>query len=265
MIARLPIAPNFGTAGISAAQVLALLLPVIVSLVESDFARTGILLAALATAAFWDIIFSATRKRGFAFHGVTVALIVTILAPPYLLLWQLVLMLSLALVLGEHIFGGRGFGFLSPAAIALSLLVFSFPQVSLTPVSQSVAIATLPGAVLLLLLGLISWRIILATLAALIALLLLSNYQIDALSLGIALTLGITFLICDPTSAASTNPGRWLFGLLAGALIFLFSGSGDLVTPQGIVFASLTASIFAPLLDHLVVLVDAKRRSRQRA
>lgn len=264
MIGRLDFVPSLGISGITVLQMLALIPPVIIDIIEKGAGQAGILTAALVTAVFWDLVFASIRKRPFRFHGITVALVVTVFVPPSLPLWQLVLVLSLAVVLSEHIFGGRGFGFLSPAAVALSLLVFSFPQVHLELTSMFVAVASLPGALLLLFAGLISWRVIIGTLSTLAVLFFLLGNEVHILSLGIALMFGITFLICDPTSASSTNPGRWAFGFLAGALIFIFSGNTDHVTSQGIVFASITASIFAPLIDHLVVLVHARRRSRQR-
>lgn len=263
MIARLGILPTLGISGVSMLQTLALLPPLIVVIADDGAGRLQILAASLVVAIFWDLVFGTIRKRSLGFHGVTVALIAAIIVPPELPLWQLLIALSLGMVLGEHIFGGRGFGFLSPATVSLSILIFSFPQVQLELLSQSVAIATLPGALLLLLFGLIQWRVILGTLIGLISLILGFGFGVDTLSLGVALVFGVIFLICDATQAASTNPGRWIYGLLAGLLIFIFSGTGNFVTVEGIVFASLTAGIFAPLIDRLVVIAHTKKRRRK--
>jgi Na+-transporting NADH:ubiquinone oxidoreductase subunit B len=138
--------------------------------------------------------------------------------------------------------------------VAASLLVFSFPEVTLSPATPTLALATLPGAALLLALGLVSWRIILSAVVGTGVLLTLSVGSVDAPVVGTAIAFGLVFLICDPTAAAATNPGRWLYGLLAGGLIVLFSP-----TTEGIIFAALIASIFAPLIDHVVVLAHAKR------
>jgi Na+-transporting NADH:ubiquinone oxidoreductase subunit B len=162
-------------------------------------------------------------------------------------------------MLGEMIFGGRGYGFVSPAVVALCLTVFSCPQVQLSAPSQTVALAVLPGAVLLLLLGLISGRVILGVFAGVAAAMLLTGADIDVISIGTALSFGLIFLICDPTAAAATNPGRWLYGILSGALAVLFAAGGSL-TPESVVFAAMMASVFAPLVDHLVVLAHSRWR-----
>lgn len=263
MITHIGAFPALGIAGVSTLQALALVCPLVVRIAEDGLDRVEILIASLSTAIFWDLVFGAVRKRSYGFHGVTVALVATIMVPLVLPVWQLVLTLSLGLVLGEHIFGGRGFGFLSPATVALALLLFSFTQVQLEPLSQSVAFATFPGALLLLLFGLIQWRIVVAVLACLVLLTLSFGYEVDFLSIGIAVIFGLSFLICDPVSAAATNLGRWYYGLLAGLLVFVFSGSDGSLTPGGVIFASLGAGVFAPLIDRLVVIAHTRKRRRE--
>lgn len=248
-----------GVTGVTVAQILALMPPSVVAALAVPGGYAIQLVLALGTALIWEAAFAAIRKRGHSFHGVTTALIVVVLIPADLPVWQLVVMLSLGVILGELVFGGRGFGFLNPATVVLSLLVFSFPQVQLLPMSSVLALATLPGAVLLLALGLIAWRVILGTLLGVTAILVLTGLPLDAVVIGSALTFGIVFLICDPTAAAATNPGRWVYGFLAGALVVLFSTDGDL-SSEAVVFASLLASVFAPLIDHLAVLAHARRR-----
>ena len=61
---------------------------------------------------------------------------------------------------------------------------------------------------------------------------------------------GIFFYATDPVSAAQTEPGRWLFGFLIGALssvIGVFSA-----WPAGTMFAILLANMFAPITDLLI-------------
>lgn len=199
-------------------------------------------------------------------NGLTTAIIVTVLVPADLPIWQLVLVLSLGIILGDLIFGKRGFSFLNSATVTLSLLVFSFPEVQLTAPSQLVAISTLPSAFLLLFLGLISWRVIASTIVAILVFMLISGYVVDVVVLYTALIFGVIFLISDPFSAALTNPGRWLYGLLVGSLIGLFSAGVEFaIRPESIVFAALLGSIFAPLLDHLVVLGQTRKRAAHHA
>ena len=69
-------------------------------------------------------------------------------------------------------------------------------------------------------------------------------------------------------SSKSLMKGRAYFGFwwdpgaLAGALIVLFSPAGTW-TAEAVVFAALLASLFAPLIDQLVVRARALRRQRR--
>jgi Na+-transporting NADH:ubiquinone oxidoreductase subunit B len=267
---RPELVPKLNVGGVTLVQSLAALLPLIVVLLDEGVGKALLLAVAVLTALFWDVVFALLRKKPIGLYGIATGMILTILAPPALEWWQLALPLSLGCVLGDHIFGGRGFGFLNPSAICLSLLLLSFPQVQLEPMPSAVALATLPGALLLLLTGLISWRVLIASSVMIFALILLANGGAGLLPTGVAMLFGLVFLTSDPTAAAATNPGRWVYGLLAGLLITLFSSGSGAITSSGLVFGSLTASIFAPLIDHLVVLAKARyqahrvtRRGRQ--
>jgi len=246
-------------AGVTIVQSTALFPPSVVVALNSLETYPIYLSIALSVTVFWEAVFAVLRGRGFSFHGVTTALVVVALVPNDLSLWQLSFALSFGVVLGEAVFGGRGFGFLNPAVVALSMLLISFPEVQLVQPTLEFAIATGAGAVLLLVFGLISWRVIFAAVISVLAAMLLGGAEVDLLALVTAVAFGLIFLICDPTSASATNTGRWVFGALAGAMIVVFSPvSGP--SAEGIVFASLMASIFAPMIDHLVVLAHARRR-----
>ena len=250
-------------AGVTLAQTVALVLPFVFVARPAVETYATILVAALIAALVWESLFAVLRRRGPSLHGLTTALIATVLIPSDIAVWQLVVAMSLGVVLGELVFGGRGFGFVNPATVALSLLLISFPQVQLPAPTQSLALATLPGAVILLALGLIAWRIILAAAISVVAMLLVRGHGIDPEAIATALAFGLIFLICEPTSAASTNAGRWVYGALAGGLVVLFSPDAAL-TSEAVVFAALMASVFAPLIDHLWVLTHSRlRRVRQ--
>jgi Na+-transporting NADH:ubiquinone oxidoreductase subunit B len=70
---------------------------------------------------------------------------------------------------------------------------------------------------------------------------------------------GTVFLATDPVAAATTNPGRWGFGILVGALTIIIRITNPSYY-EGVIFAILLASIFAPLLDFIVVERNIKRR-----
>jgi Na+-transporting NADH:ubiquinone oxidoreductase subunit B len=253
---------NLGRVNITSIQALTLIPPLVATLTEDTTLRSIILVTCIATAIIIENLFALMRKQNMSLNGLTTALIGTILVPINLPIWQLVLVLALGVILGDLIFGKRGFSFLNSATVTLSLLVFSFPHVQLAAPTQLVAMSTLPGTVLLLFLGLISWRVVIGTIIAILVFLTFRGVEVDFLELFAVLIFGLIFLISDPFSAASTNPGRWLYGLLVGGLIGLFStGVEFIIQPEAIVFAALLGSIFAPLLDHLVVLGQTARRA----
>lgn len=261
-----PFLPFLFTAGrVSLLQAVALAFPL-----AMDFFNRGPLLlpvffTCLVVALAWESLFSFLRHADMSLHGLTTAMLVTLFVPLGIETWQLAVAVSLGVVLGELVFGGRGFGFVNPAAATLALLVFSFPQLALQSIDVTIALASIPSAVLLLLAGLISWRVLAATLVISAAAIALLGEFGSTQTLAIALSVGLVFLIADPLSAACTNPGRWAYGALAGFLIAVFSGfaTADL-TAEAVVFAALLASIFAPLLDHLAVLANAYVRENRR-
>lgn len=80
------------------------------------------------------------------------------------------------------------------------------------------------------------------------------------LALG-SLAFVLVFVATDSASGAITGPGRWLHGALVGALAVLIRVASP-VHVEGALLAALLASVFAPLVDHAVVAVHVRRRSR---
>lgn len=260
-------APRHAGDRVTALFALALVPPLAVALYESGGAFAMPLVGALAVAGLWTLLFSRLRGRPLSRHFIVVATVFALLTPPGVPLWQALLALSFGVVVGEQIFGGRGYSFLHPAAAALAFLFFSFPA-STTGQANSlpIAAAVLPGATLLLATGLVSWRILLGVAVGLVGWLALKGFSHpwDSM-LTSALALGVVFLVCEPVAAAATNPGRWAYGLLAGMLIVILgeAGAGP-GSASAAVFAALLGSIFAPLIDRIVVLVNVNRRRRRR-
>lgn len=253
-------------AGVTLLQAAALLPPLLVAAAERGSAMLPVLGVALLVTLVWDIAFALLRTNALNWHNLTTALILTVLIPVDVPLWQMGLAASFGVVIGEQVFGGRGFGFLSPSVAALVFLVFSFPGTALIDANHWIALATVPGACLLFATGLNSWRVFVA-LAAGVGIASLATGGIpDLVPTVSALAFGAVFLIADPMASASTNVGRWLYGLLVGGLSVLFSiaPNGE-VTSSALVFAALLGSLFAPLLDHLAVLSFARRRRARRA
>lgn len=248
-------------ARVTVAQLVALAAPVAVSLIERGTAQIAVLLTAVFTCLIWELAFGLIRGRSLSLHTAIVALIFAVLVPASIPVWQIVVAVSLGVVFGELVFGGRGYGIVSGAAAAAGFLVFSFTGTELASSSEIMALATLPGLVLLLAGGLVSWRILVSVTVVLAIAGLIQDGASGLPSLAATAILGVVFLIGDPVTGASTNPGRWVFGGLAGVLIVLFdTAAGPVVAPAAIVFASLLASIFAPLIDHMAVALIVRRR-----
>lgn len=246
--------------GITLAQTLALLPPLIVAFATQGLALT-VLITALVVTLVWEFCFAFIRDRNSGWHGITTALIFVVLAPETVPIWQAVLALSFGAVLGELIFGGRGFGFLNAATVSLAFLAFSFPQTELSVLTPMAAYACLPGAVLLFLSGVISWRVVIATLVTIVVINGLRDLSFPSAYVEPAMVFILVYIICDPAAASVTNGGRWLYGALVGFLIVLFNAGDTLeFSTESLIFATLLGSIFAPLLDDIIVRQNIRKR-----
>jgi Na+-transporting NADH:ubiquinone oxidoreductase subunit B len=77
-----------------------------------------------------------------------------------------------------------------------------------------------------------------------------------------SLAFGAVFLATDPVSAASTDPGRWIYGLFVGIMVVVIRVANP-AHPDGVLFAILLGNIFAPLIDYIVVRANIRRRARR--
>lgn len=254
--------PLRGADGLVMLQVAALAPPVVVAAWFGGVAFMGILVTALIVALAWDFIFAALRHRPFKLHGIPTAAIFAFFVPAEIPLWHLIVVLSLGTVFGEHIFGGRGFSFASPATVALALVPVSLPNMALVLPEPSVALACLPGAVLLMWFGALSVPIAIAFLVT-IGLAYGVTTPTDAIGLIVASSVSLVFLVCDPLSASATGLGRLLYGVLAGGLAWLLSGFGGALVAEALVFAALLASLFAPLIDTIAIAINGIWRRRR--
>lgn len=130
-------------------------------------------------------------------------------------------------------------------------------------------LGALLGAVFLMVTGVASWRVILGIAVGFVAVTMISNvvapdhhlYSVPwywHMVLG-GFVFGAVFIATDPVAGPLTNPGRWGFGMLVGAVtmvIRLFNPSYY----EGVMFAILLASIFSPLIDFIVIELNIRRR-----
>jgi len=240
-----------------------LLLPFAVSLADRGNSLGFAFVVSLAVITGWQLIFSLLRRQKLGLDGVATALIFTILAADALPIWQLALAATFGIVVGELVFGGRGFSIVNPSVVALAFLTFSFTGVVYAQPSPWIGLAALPAGILLIAFSLISWRIVVAVIAGLAV---FGVAQVQSIDLGLLngqFIFLLVFLACDPASSASTNLGRWANGLTIGGLAWVFTPVGGIPTgPEAMVPAILLASIFAPLFDRIVILFNSYSRRR---
>ena len=133
-------------------------------------------------------------------------------------------------------------------------------------------VAYLLGGAFLMYTGIASWRIIVAVFIGLIVPSLLFSGIVSEnpmmsmpwywhVALG-GFAFGAVFMATDPVSAAQTNTGKWVFGLLIGFLTWLIRVINP-AFPEGIMLAILLANVFAPVIDHFVVQANIKRRIKR--
>jgi len=73
---------------------------------------------------------------------------------------------------------------------------------------------------------------------------------------------GMVFMATDPVTAAMTEAGRWVYGLLIGVMVTLIRVANP-AFPEGMMLAILFANVFAPLIDYAVVRIHVRTRARQ--
>ncbi|MAJ06467.1 MAG: NADH:ubiquinone reductase (Na(+)-transporting) subunit B [Crocinitomicaceae bacterium] len=138
-------------------------------------------------------------------------------------------------------------------------------------VGETSALMCLIGASILLCTGIASWRVIGSffiggfVMATILNLIGGNGYfelpAIHQLMLG-GFMFGMVFMATDPVTAAHTNTGKFIYGFLGGFLGILIRMVNP-AYPEGIMLAILIANVFAPLIDHMVIQSNIKRRLKR--
>ena len=135
---------------------------------------------------------------------------------------------------------------------------------------ETSTLACLIGALILIVTGVGSWRIMLSMTIGTVGLAALLHgigsatnpmFAMDPwwhLVLG-GFAFGAIFMATDPVSAAMTNMGKWIYGLLIGFMTILIRVVNP-AFPEGVMLAILFGNVFAPVIDHYVVQANIKRR-----
>jgi len=139
-------------------------------------------------------------------------------------------------------------------------------------IGETSTAACLFGAVWLIYARIASWRIMTGCFAGLIIPALLVGY-VDSgnpmitmpwqwhIVLG-GFAFGSVFMATDPVSAAQTETGKLVYGLLIGFMTFVIRVINP-AFPEGIMLAILFGNVFAPMIDYFVVNANIKRRVRR--
>jgi Na+-transporting NADH:ubiquinone oxidoreductase subunit B len=270
-----------------------------------------IYIVAFAVGTFWEVLFAGIRKHEVSEGFFVTTLLLALIVPPTIPLWQMALGVSFGLVIGKEVFGGTGMNFLNPALVGRAFLFFAYPgQMTgdavwiavdgvsgATPLAQAAqegpaaigvswmeaftgvmsgsigetsTLAILLGGLALLITGIASLRIIVSILLGAAGMSFLFNFIGSSSNSMFALpwywhfvlggfAFGTFFMATDPVSAAMTNTGKWIFGVLVGVMAVLIRIVNP-AYPEGMMLAILFGNLCAPLIDHFVVSANIKRR-----
>jgi Na+-transporting NADH:ubiquinone oxidoreductase subunit B len=138
-------------------------------------------------------------------------------------------------------------------------------------VGETSTVAILIGAVILIITGMGSWKIIAGVFAGGLGMGLLLNavsanaymelpFYYHFVMGGFAF--GAVFMATDPVSGSQTEKGKWIYGILIGVLSILIRVLNP-AYPEGVMLAILLMNLFAPLIDYFVVQSNIKKRLKR--
>jgi Na+-transporting NADH:ubiquinone oxidoreductase subunit B len=264
----------------------------------------------IAAGAFWEVVFAIIRKHEIQEGFLVTSLLFPLILPPDIPWWQVAVGISFGVVIGKEVFGGVGMNILNPALTARAFLFFAYPaQISgdkvwiavdgfsrATPLAEladpamklsvswldaffgiipgsmgeTSTLACLIGAVILIVTGVGSWRIMLSVVVGMVFTSLFFNilgsstnpmFQVSPwwhFVLG-GFAFGTVYMATDPVTAAMTDNGRYIYGLLIGILVILIRVVNP-AFPEGVMLAILFMNVFAPIIDRIFINANIKRR-----
>ncbi|MEF3255187.1 MAG: NADH:ubiquinone reductase (Na(+)-transporting) subunit B [Deferribacterales bacterium] len=269
-------------------------------------------LVTLVVGGFWEVLFAVVRRHEVAEAFLVTSLLYPLILPPDVPLWQAAVALSIGLVFGKEVFGGTGKNFVNPALFSRAILFFSYPQAitgnevwvaldgysKATPLSafnekgvefgytfidgvlglipgsigETSALLCLLGAIILVITGIGSWRVMIGMFLGMgITTLIFNIVGSDTNNMfnmpfyyhfvfG-GFMFGLAFMITDPVSSSMTNGGKLVYGLLVGFMNAIVRVVNP-AFPEGTMLAILFGNIFAPFIDSFFVNAYIKKRSR---
>ena len=139
-------------------------------------------------------------------------------------------------------------------------------------IGETSTLAILIGAVILIVTGIGSWKIMVSTVAGGAVMgIILNIFGGDNVFMSLpfwqhmiigSFAFGAVFMATDPVSGAQTEKGKWIYGFLIGIMAILIRVLNP-AYPEGMMLAILLLNTFAPLIDHYVVAGNIKRRLKR--
>jgi Na+-transporting NADH:ubiquinone oxidoreductase subunit B len=140
---------------------------------------------------------------------------------------------------------------------------------------ETSALACLIGAAILIVTGIGSWRIMAGVTLGTIAMASLFNWAGSASNPYYAVpfwwhmvaggwAFATVFMATDPVTAPYSNTGRWVYGLMIGAMIVLIRVVNP-AYPEAVMLVILFMNVVAPFIDYLLVQANLRRRGKRRA
>ena len=225
-------------------------------------------------------------NEGFLVTGLLIPMIFPVSTP----LWMVALSTAFAVVFGKEVFGGTGMNVFNPALLARAFAFFAYTpsmsgetvwfsdwtmmgakvdgitgataleQLSTTGTmafsptdaflgfipgsfGETSTLAILIGAAILLFTGIASWRTMVSVFVG-------------------GFAFGAVFMATDPVTSAQTNRGKYIVGLMTGALAVMIRVVNP-AYPEGMMLSILFMNALAPLVDYFVVESSISRRKKR--
>ena len=133
---------------------------------------------------------------------------------------------------------------------------------------ETSALAIILGGIFLLIVGVASWRTVVAIVLSFTVFNAILQAGAPALVAPLWFNLlaggflfGTFFMATDPVSGPVTQTGKWAYGILIGGVTLLIRTFSGFV--EGVMFAILLGNIFAPLIDEVVIRARMRRYERE--
>jgi Na+-transporting NADH:ubiquinone oxidoreductase subunit B len=292
-----------------------------------------IVIVAYTAGGIVEVIFAITRKHAINEGFLVTGLLIPLVMPPDIPLWQVALATVFAVIIAKEAFGGTGMNILNVALTARAFLYFAYPTdisgevwtylgsaakvdgytgatalsiaaeaktgtvtaaldgattswagaeglfsfnnmlIGAIPgsIGETSALMALLGAIILVVAGVASWKIMVSGVIGVLVMGLIFNLAGSTpfmqmmphyhLIMG-GFAFGIVFMATDPVSASQTETGKWIYGFFIGLLTVLIRVFNP-AYPEGIMLAILLMNVFAPLIDFYIIQANKNRRLKR--